>query len=79
MTYSYMENMIGKEVVIYPGDTYQKRGIIEEITEAGVLFKITAAPEYVNYKKCNQYVVGTLHFISFSAKLTFREVDIDSQ
>ncbi len=63
-----MNSMIGKEVVIYPGDTYVKRGIIEEITNAGVLFKITVAPKY-----SEQYVVGALHFISFSAKLTFRE------
>ena len=73
MTCSYMKNMIGKEVVIYPGDTYLKKGIIEEITDNGVLFKITVAPKY-----SEQYVVGALHFISFSAKLCFREVDINS-
>ena len=61
--------MVGKEVVIYPGDTYPKRGHVIEISDHGVLFKITKAPSY-----SSQYKVGTLHFISFSAKLTFREI-----
>ena len=66
---SHLRNMIGKEVLIYPGDTHYKKGIIEQITNFGVLFKITEASKY-----SEDYVVGNLHFISFSAKLSFREV-----
>ena len=69
MSCSSLNQMIGKEVVIYPGDTYLKMGIIKEISDYGVLFEITAAPKY-----SDKYVIGTLHFISFSAKLDFREV-----
>ena len=66
---SKLNQLSGKEVIIYPGDTHQKKGIIEEITDSGVLFKITKAPRH-----SIQYKVGSLHFISFSAKLSFREL-----
>jgi len=59
-----MNDLIGKEVQIYPGDTYYKCGIIKEITESGVLFLITST-------NSNSYKEGKLHFISFSARLTF--------
>lgn len=65
---SHLRNMIGKEVLIYPGDTYYKKGIIEQITNFGVLFTITEA------SKQSEYVVGKKHFIPFSAKLSFREI-----
>ncbi len=65
---SHLRNMIGKEVLIYPGDTYNKKGIIEQITNFGVLFTITEA------SKQSDYVVGKKHFIPFSAKLSFREI-----
>ena len=65
---SHLSKMIGKEVLIYPGDTYYKKGIIEQITNFGVLFTITEASKQSNY------IVGKKHFIPFSAKLTFREV-----
>ena len=66
---SSLNQMIGKEVVIYPGDTYKKKGIIKDITKEGVLFLITESHKY-----STTYIVGALHFISFSSKLTFREV-----
>ena len=66
---SHLRNMIGKEVLIYPGDTYYKKGIIEQITNFGVLFTITEAS-----KQSSDYVVGKKHFIPFSAKLSFREI-----
>ena len=66
---SSLNEMVGKEVIIYPGDTYKKKGIIKDITKEGVLFLITESHKY-----STTYVVGALHFISFSSKLTFREV-----
>ena len=62
-----LQDMVGKEVQIYPGDSQPKFGIIQEVTEQGVLFKITRS-------QCDQYNVGSLHYIAFSARLSFKEV-----
>lgn len=64
-----MEHLIGKEVQIYPGDTNKKRGIILEIHEHGILFETT----YYSGTD-GQWVVGKQHYISFAARLTFREI-----
>lgn len=58
------ESFIGKEVKIYPGDTYKKRGILTEINEYGFLFKITYADDNAYYK------VGESVFISRANMLT---------
>jgi hypothetical protein len=57
---------LGKEVQIYPGDSYSKFGIITDITEQGVVFKITQASDRTEYKK------GEIVFIAFSSRLTFK-------
>jgi hypothetical protein len=59
---SKVSDFIGKEVIIYPGDTNKKMGIVLDITDAGVMFKITKGLEYG---------VGDIVFISFSARLSF--------
>ena len=64
-----LNDLIGKEVVIYPGDTYKKTGIIQEISQIGILFLITSYEG-----KDRQYVVNKLHFIGFGSNCTFREV-----
>ena len=64
-----LNDLLEKEVVIYPGDTYKKTGIIQEISENGILFLITSYDG-----KDRQYIVNNLHFISFSSKLSFREI-----
>ena len=61
------DEFLGKEVQIYPGDTYKKRGIVRDINPAGVVFEITAT-------EASNYTVGKLHFISWAANLTFRLV-----
>tara|TARA_B100000427_G_scaffold271758_1_gene238845 strand:+ start:58 stop:276 length:219 start_codon:yes stop_codon:yes gene_type:complete len=66
---SSLNQMIGKEVFIYPEHRCKKKGIVKDITDAGVLFLITESHKY-----STTYIVGALHFISFSDKLTFREV-----
>lgn len=53
---------------------YKKKGIVKDITTAGVLFLITESHKY-----STTYIVGTLHFISFSDKLTFSEVLSDEK
>ena len=71
---SSLNQMIGKEVFIYPDHKYKKKGIIKDITKEGVLFLITES-----HKHSTTYIVGALHFISFSDKLTFREVLNDEE
>ncbi len=61
-----LKDFIGKEVQIYPGDTHSKFGIVTDITDQGVVFKITEASEKSDYKK------GDIVFIAFSNKLNFR-------
>lgn len=60
--------LINKEVLIYPGDTQRKYGIIREVCDNGILFEITKAGsgEYGPYRS------GSFHFISYSANLSFR-------
>jgi hypothetical protein len=62
---SKVSDFIGKEVTIYPGDTRRKMGIVLDITDAGVMFKITKAD------LGSSYTVGEVVFISFSANLSF--------
>tara|TARA_R110000796_G_scaffold181217_1_gene297726 strand:+ start:358 stop:558 length:201 start_codon:yes stop_codon:yes gene_type:complete len=64
----YLVDLIGKNVQIYPSDTYSKEGIIKEITDMGILFEITKGTEDGSFK------AGKLHFISYSARLTFQEI-----
>ena len=71
MSDTLLKDMIGKEVFIYPDQRYKKKGIIKDITNAGVLFLITECHEY-----STTYIVGALHFISFSDKLSFREANL---
>ena len=59
-----MNEFLNTEVRIYPGDTELKCGIVLEILEHGVVFKITRSNS-INYK------VGTLRYIAFSASLSF--------
>ena len=59
-----LEDLIGEEVQIYPGDTYKKWGRIIEVTDKGVLFEITRS-------EAHDYSVGSIRFISYSANLNF--------
>jgi hypothetical protein len=59
-----LNDLIGEEVQIYPGDTYQKWGDIIDINNNGVLFKITKS-------ETSDYKVGSIRFISYSANLNF--------
>ena len=62
-------DLIGKEVKIYPGDSYKKTGIIEEMNDCGVLFRITSySGDDGNYE------VGQLRFISYSSNLNFQTI-----
>ena len=60
---------IGKEVQIYPGDTYSKFGKIVGMSDAGVTFLITDAKD-----GDREWVKGKHKFVSYSAKLSFIEI-----
>ena len=64
MSTAKLKDLIGKEVIIYPGDTYKKRGIVKEVSDHGILFKIT-------FSKCPNYKVDSLHFIGIGSQLSF--------
>lgn len=63
-----MADLLGKRVHIYPGDSAVKIGIIQVVSDAGILFKITAS-------ESNHFTAGALHFISFSANLSFEVME----
>ena len=63
--YDYLRSQfLGREVQIYPGDTYSKFGIIRDINPAGLTFEITSS-------QAPQYKLGSLYFISFSSGLNY--------
>jgi hypothetical protein len=59
-----MQDLVGKEVQIYPGDTYKKWGIVLEVNDNGMLFRITKAEG-----GAPSYSPGSIRFISYSANL----------
>lgn len=59
-----MQDLVGKEVQIYPGDTYKKWGIVLEVNDNGMLFEITRAED-----GAPSYQKGSIRFISYSANL----------
>lgn len=61
---SQLKDLVGKEVQIYPGDTYKKWGIVLEVNDNGILFKITKADN-----NALSYQEGSIRFISYSANL----------
>jgi hypothetical protein len=65
MTAQMTRNFENKIVQIYPGDTYKKWGRVIDINSEGVTFEITKST-------CDDYVVGDIYFISYSARLTFK-------
>ena len=54
---------LGKVVVVYPGDTHTKFGIVLGINEVGVTFKATNTTA--------MWRNNTINFIAFSANLKF--------
>ena len=69
-----MEELVGTWVRIYPNDSVEKYGEIKEITPHGILFKILRIDNGNEVMRSNGYEVDKIHFISFSARLTFRTV-----
>ena len=57
------EQFLGKEVVVYPGDTNTKFGKVLDINEVGVTFLAT--------NTAGMWKNNTVNFIAFSANLKF--------
>lgn len=62
------ESYIGKEIQLYPGDTYKKYGIIENVDDLGWTIKITDSDSAYD----NEYKIGCTFFISHSKAFRFR-------
>ena len=78
-----VNELLGKEVKIFPSDSYSKFGIIEQINENGVLFKITRTPSYSEPRDWSKtdahtWLVGTLVWYSWK-NLVFRTVPTDNK
>lgn len=63
------ENYVGKEIQLYPSDTYKKWGIIENVDDLGWTIIITNTQE--NYKYNNPYKTCDRIFISHSKSFSF--------
>lgn len=62
------EIYIGKEIQLYPGDSYKKCGIIENVDDLGWTIRITDAQD--NYS--SSYKIGDRVFVSHSKPFNFR-------
>lgn len=62
---------IGKEILLYPGDTYKKWGVIEDVNDLGWIIKITDMQELYSAP----YNIGDRIFISHSKALSFKFLD----
>jgi hypothetical protein len=58
------DNFIGKEVILYPNDSYRKRAILLEINEYGYLFEITFAQQGSNLS------IGEITFRNHSCNMS---------
>lgn len=65
--YYNAENYVGKEIRLYPNDTYEKYGIIQNVDDLGWIIKITKS-------HATSYKVGQEYFLSHSKALSFEFV-----
>ena len=61
-----LKELIGKEVQLYPNDTYKKWGIIENVDNFGIVFRITRVDTG------GHYITGERRYISHSSNLTLK-------
>jgi hypothetical protein len=58
---------VGKQVRLYPGDTYSKHAIITDVDDLGWTFKITKSSD----RNGDNWKVGQSYFISHSHTVIF--------
>lgn len=56
---------VGKQIQLFPSDTYEKYGIIEEVDDLGFWIKITQS-------KSKNYQEGKVHFFSHARTMAFK-------
>jgi hypothetical protein len=57
--------LVGKSIILYPNDTYQKRGVVKKIDHLGY---------YIEIYRCDnkqEYKVGDLAFFNHAKELHF--------
>jgi len=63
------ENYKGRRIILFPGDTYMKKGIIKDVDDLGFTVLITEANER------SSYVAGRTYFLNHATNLTFLFLD----
>lgn len=63
-----MKDFIGKEVALFPDDTYKKNAIVLNVDEYGVTFKITSCEPKSDYK------VNEVIFINHASKIKISSI-----
>lgn len=63
------ENYKGRRIILFPNDTYMKKGIIKDVDDLGFTVLITKANEM------SSYVVGRTYFFNHATNLTFLFID----
>lgn len=61
-----LTSLIGKEIQLYPGDTYPRWGIIKEVDDVGFSIKITKADARSIFK------VGSTYFMTHGDKIVLK-------
>ena len=56
-----LDEYIGKEIELYPGDSYKKWGILLDYSPVGILVKITRSVSH------SEYLEGDIAFFAYSA------------
>jgi hypothetical protein len=64
-----LRDFIGKEICLYPHDTYKKNAILLDVDEFGCTFKITTCSEKSGYSKNEVIFINHSSNIRFSDKL----------
>ena len=63
------ENYKRRRIILYPNDTYIKKGIITDVDDLGFTVLITEADERSGYR------VGNTYFFNHATNLTFLFLD----
>ena len=66
-----LENLVGKEIMLFPNDTYQKNAILLEINDKGFLFKITTCHKESGYNPSD------IVFFNNSCKVVMRLINLN--
>lgn len=63
------ENYKGRKIILFPNDTYMKKGIIKNVDDLGFIILITEANKESGYR------VGGTYFLNHASHLKFFFLD----